>query len=87
MVVVGPGKVLRFLARRSLGEAVRLHAAEVPSDLDARWLQLHALYASIVKDGDGDRDRFTATARAYVAAGGVHASLAREWLNTVSSRE
>ena len=60
---------------------------QVPDDGDVAWLQLQALYARIVKDGDRDRSRFTAAARAYVAAGGVHAGLATEWLNTVSNPE
>ena len=35
VVVLGPGKALRGLARRGLPAAVRLHAAELPEDLDA----------------------------------------------------
>lgn len=55
-------------------------------DLDAQWLLLHALYASIARSPDQPRpdgNRFVALARAYAAAGGAQGALAAEWVKMV----
>lgn len=55
-------------------------------DMDAQWLLLQALYASIARSPDKpspDRERFVALARAYVAAGGAQAALASEWVKVI----
>lgn len=57
--------------------------ARAPDDLDGRWLQLQALYGRLVRDGGNDRERFTDLAKAYIAARGVHAELAAEWVKAV----
>jgi len=57
--------------------------AAAPDDLDGRWLQLHALFGRLVRDGSADRERFKDLARTYIAAGGAHASLAAEWVKAV----
>ncbi|MGE3491344.1 MAG: hypothetical protein AB7N29_15165 [Vicinamibacterales bacterium] len=59
------------------------HLAQASGDVAARWLQLQALYGSIVRGNGGDRDRFRRLAEAYVAASSPHASLAAEWLKAV----
>jgi hypothetical protein len=53
-----------------------------PADPDATWLQLQALYGSLVRGTSktaGDRQRFTTATQAYIAAGGANAVLAAEW--------
>jgi len=57
--------------------------SQAPDDADARWLQVHALYGRVVKDGNGDRDRFRTAAQAYIASGGANATLAAEWLRVL----
>ncbi len=57
--------------------------ARAPGDLDGRWLQLQALFGRVVRDGSAERDRFSDLARAYIAAGGVNAALAAEWVKAV----
>jgi tetratricopeptide (TPR) repeat protein len=64
--------------------ALDARVAQAPDDADARWLQLQALYGRVVKDGNGDRERFRTTAQAYIAAGGANAALATEWLRVLS---
>lgn len=50
------------------------------SDLEARWLLLHALYADVTKGNTRGRERFLAEARRYLDAKGRHAALAAEWV-------
>jgi hypothetical protein len=57
-----------------------------PGDLDAQWLLIHALFAQLVRDTSAPaalKERFTAQARAYINAKGIHAALAEEWLAQV----
>jgi hypothetical protein len=61
--------------------------ASTPSDSDAQWLLLHALFAQLVRTPTGPaapRERFMTVARAYVEANGVNSALAREWLALLS---
>lgn len=62
--------------------------AAVPSDLDAQWLMLHALFAQATREPKASPaivERFAKHARAYIDAKGIHAALAGEWLNAVAS--
>ena len=55
--------------------------AQAPTDADAQWLLLHALYASIVHGSGGENvQRFITAARAYQ---GDHQALVAEWLQAV----
>jgi hypothetical protein len=61
--------------------------ANQSDDMDAEWLLLHALFASVVRVPAGTAspnvEPFTNAARAYVAKGGAHAALAAEWLKVI----
>lgn len=76
-------------AQRDLEALAVLDArlAQSPDDLDARWLQLQALFGRIVRsvkpEAAPERERFKAATQVYLAAGGVHAALAAEWLKAV----
>jgi len=62
--------------------------AQAPTDLDAQWLLLHALFAQSMRDqkaAPAVRARFTTQARAYIDAKGTHAALAQEWLRAVEA--
>jgi hypothetical protein len=55
-----------------------------PTDADAQWLRLRAMYGLIVKNAGGDRARFKTAAQAYIDAGGPNAALAAEWLKAIA---
>ncbi|MEO8680616.1 MAG: hypothetical protein ABI665_16310 [Vicinamibacterales bacterium] len=72
------------------GDAVALlqsRLAVQADDLDAAWLLVHALFATVVRAPAGttppNLDAFTTVARDYVARDGAHAALAKEWLGIV----
>ena len=64
-------------------EALSNYLVSEPSDVAARWLLLHALYAQAVKGDTSNRARLVEEARRYIDASGTHAELAREWLKAV----
>ncbi|MGE0461752.1 MAG: hypothetical protein AB7Q16_10325 [Vicinamibacterales bacterium] len=75
------------IAARRFARAVEVltsHLAFAPADIDARWMLIHALFASFVA---GEPPGETAEGRArlgeavdrYVAAGGRYRALAEEW--------
>lgn len=76
-----------YLATRRHGEALTLLDAvpEASATPETRFLTAEALYAAFVRhdtalDTPASRARFTTVAGAYVAEGGPHAALVREWL-------
>ncbi|MFM8535040.1 MAG: hypothetical protein ACKOEC_15870, partial [Acidimicrobiia bacterium] len=78
-----------LIAGQKEADAIRLleaRLAAAPTDLDAQWLLLHALFAQHVPDlkaAAPTKERFNTQARAYIAAGGAHQALAREWMAQV----
>lgn len=79
------------LAENRIGLALGLARATPladTSDLDARFLRLHAFYAALVTDSAGTataalRAEFDEAAASYVAAEGPHAALVGEWRRAV----
>jgi hypothetical protein len=62
--------------------------ARTPTDPDAQWLLLHAMYAQLVTAPNGpNRDRFVQQARRYVEANGRNAPLAAEWLKQITNHK
>ena len=79
-----------LIATQKEGDAARLIETRLlaaPSDLDAQWLLLHALFAQLARDAQapGLKEKFTKQARAYIDGNGANAALAREWLASISS--
>jgi len=77
-----------LIAMQKEPEAIAMldaHLAGTPSDTDARWLLIHALFAPIVRDPSAvaSKARFEREARAYIDASGTNAALAGEWLAAV----
>jgi hypothetical protein len=67
---------------------IEARLATVPTDTDAQWLLLHALFARLVNDKNSPaavRERFTQVARAYIDARGSNAALAQDWLAAIAS--
>jgi hypothetical protein len=81
---------LHLAGQRSI-EALQLLDApplQASTDMETRFLMLHALYAWLVgtpaQSGTPDgRTRFEGLAGAYVADAGPHADLVNEWLRVV----
>lgn len=76
-----------YIATRRPAEALALldTAPGGADDIDTRFLRLHALFASLVVrapafDASTAQTRFAALAPRYVADGGRHADLVREWI-------
>lgn len=75
-----------LIAGQKEADAIKLVDARLtaaPSDLDAQWLLIHALFAQSMRDakaGSPAKDRFVKQARAYIDAKGVNATIAEEWL-------
>lgn len=87
-----PGGLLRERAALDIASGRERHAiaplerrvADEPSDLDAEWLLVHALYAGLVRQPDAAlSEKFVRLARAYVANQRAHAALVGEWLRVV----
>jgi tetratricopeptide (TPR) repeat protein len=80
-----------YIAAGQITEAVSLLDQRLqrrPDDAEAQWLMLHALFAQLMSDetagtGAASRQRFKQLATAYIAAGGQHAALAKEWAELV----
>ncbi len=76
------------------GAAIALldkHLAEHGDDLEAQYVMLHALFASIVHArGSGttseDQERFRALAQGYITAKARYATTVAEWLDIASKR-
>lgn len=94
--VPGHARVTRQLASALLmaerhDEALRTlepYLQSSPDDLEAQWLAIHALFASLVSGtGPGatpaGRARLIDLATHYANANGPHATLARDWANAV----
>lgn len=67
---------------------IEAHLAQMPADVDAQWLLLHALFARCVHDPNAApsvRDRLVKVAQTYIDAKGMHAALAEEWMKAISS--
>ena len=64
-------------------EALSNYLVSEPSDLGARWLLVHALYAQAVTGDTSNRARLVEEAHRYIDANGTHAELAREWIKAV----
>jgi hypothetical protein len=67
---------------------IEARLATAPTDTDAQWLLLHALFARLVNDKNPPaavRDRFTQVARAYIDAKGINTALAQDWLAAIAS--
>jgi tetratricopeptide (TPR) repeat protein len=81
------------LAAGQFTEALRVLealAARQPDDLETQWLIIHALFAGFVQGtGPGadavDRARLIDLTERYIAAKGLHASLASDWLAAVKA--
>ena len=54
--------------------------AQHPDDIEAEWLLLHAMFATLVKSPTADRAEFTRLAGAYGAKQAPNAALAAEWV-------
>lgn len=81
------GQAATHLASGRDQEALSLietQLARTPTDPDAQWLRLQAMYGLIVRGSGGDRPAFTAATQAYIAGGGANAALAEEWLKAIS---
>jgi hypothetical protein len=80
-----------LIANGRRGEAVNTldeHLGPEPADPDAQWLLLHALFEELASASSPaadapTRSRFAALAARYVATGGRHAALAREWASAM----
>lgn len=81
-----------YLASGNISDALALLDRSVhdPTDLEAQWLTLHALFAKLVqgpaRESDAaDRDRLKKLAQRYVDGKGPYSALAVEWANALAS--
>lgn len=80
-----------LIASSKFFDAVTMLEARVsqaPEDADAQWLLLHAMYGQLTASAAPPallKEKFLARARAYIDGKGVHAAIAAQWLNAISS--